>query len=327
MVFINYPQSTFDTTQAFIDWLAEPNRTSAKKGNLKAYLNQHLDYPPENNPKCWYSEKELSEGELQIDHFRPENKSSILTENRINSIQKDLGFKLPFLNKGLISGYKWLSTEHKNFRIICQAINGKAGKTTFFPLYQSSEHLKANKFPWNPLDNKEIPLLLDPTNKDDCGWLWVDKTGALSPVHKNSIFPTDFATNSQNYLNHLSFQILKAIVSIHIYGLNRSALKVSRVNAMKQVFQDLGDMEDSLLIRDWNGIKKFQNRLISRLDFNQPFTLSARCALLQYEPSSKLTISWQATLMKKFKKNLIAGLQKKEHGFLTLPITFQSYLA
>lgn len=105
-----------------------------------------------------------------------------------------------------IKGYWWLSFDHENFRLACSLCNSLfegpdgivRGKSDHFPL--QSEAQRAT-FPRPNIQN-EVPLLLDPTKKDDCSLLCFLEDGRAYPKYFNGLGHT------------------KAKVSIKILNLN-----------------------------------------------------------------------------------------------------------
>ena len=101
--------------------------------------------------KCWYTEVKLIGQDAPVDHFRP--KAEIKP-------YKNYNFNKPLQTQG----YYWLRREPSNYRLSCTYANrktGEGGKGCYFPLADESEYLTTIG------TENEIPLLLDPCNKDD----------------------------------------------------------------------------------------------------------------------------------------------------------------
>ena len=97
---------------------------------------------------CWYSDCGLEGAFVDVDHYRPKNRSLDLEEKTI-----------------LEDGYWWLAYDYKNFRLSCEVVNrryNEAGKVDFFPLKDCTDVATHNG-----LEDLEKPLLLDPCNEED----------------------------------------------------------------------------------------------------------------------------------------------------------------
>ncbi len=131
--------------------------------------------------KCWYSECSLEGSFIDVDHFRPKNKS---TDDINRVILRD--------------GYWWLAYDYSNYRLSCEKCNRNyngSGKSDHFPL-------KSGTSPASYPDKKDENVLLDPCNKDDCELIDSDESGAI------------IALSADPYLR------LRVETSVTIYNLN-----------------------------------------------------------------------------------------------------------
>lgn len=123
--------------------------------------------------KCWYSEAPIGNGDLEVDHFRPKNKSKQKTD------YNDPKSKSTTLKE---NGYWWLAYSWDNYRL-AGALTNKLrrdrlgncddvkGKGEYFPLNLTSGRVA--------IDEEDIscedPILLDPINPVDVCLLTFDK--------------------------------------------------------------------------------------------------------------------------------------------------------
>lgn len=142
------------------------NDNSDVWGKLKATLLKW------SHGKCWYSEVKELGSDYHVDHFRP--------KGRVRHPEKE----------GEREGYWWLAFDWTNYRIAsswCNTGHGrgaaKKGKEDYFPLQDNSFIADAPNKP----TSKELPLLLDPTDPEDPGWLSFDETGMPVPSHSGAL--------------------------------------------------------------------------------------------------------------------------------------------
>lgn len=119
--------------------------------------------------KCWYSEAHLQQQEGQVEHFRPKKR----------------------LHGATHGGYWWRAFDWTNFRLAHPTVNrrvtdylsgNKAGKGSYFPLLNENERATCAAD-----ENKELPVLLDPTKPADCKLLCFDsENGRPVPRYKES---------------------------------------------------------------------------------------------------------------------------------------------
>jgi uncharacterized protein (TIGR02646 family) len=120
--------------------------------------------------KCWYCESLNERSDNAVDHFRPKN-----------SVKGSTRFPL----SGAHPGYWWLAFDHRNYRFCCTFCNSirksaegtAGGKQDCFPLWDEAQRARSA----TDDQDKELPILLDPTNPADAGALWFDETGRVSP--------------------------------------------------------------------------------------------------------------------------------------------------
>lgn len=141
--------------------VAEPDSEKRKEiiennkahwGKLKGWL---LAF---SNGKCWYSEAKDTVQYWEVEHFRPKNAALGVNGEKIHD------------------GYWWLAFEWHNYRLAGEVINRKKG--AYFPLLKNSYLAKSSNDPWED----ESPVLLDPTDQEDCGLVFFDETGRLIPA-------------------------------------------------------------------------------------------------------------------------------------------------
>lgn len=117
--------------------------------------------------KCWYSEAILQQQEGHVEHFRPKKR----------------------LHGATHSGYWWRAFDWTNFRLAHPTVNRrvtdylrgkKAGKGSYFPLLDEDERATCAAD-----ENRERPILLDPTKAADCKLLCFDsENGRPVPRYK-----------------------------------------------------------------------------------------------------------------------------------------------
>ena len=130
------------------------------------------------NNKCWYSEAPIGNGDLEIDHFRPKSRSKQkldYTDPKSTSITHNP------------NGYWWLAYEWYNYRLSGSLANKRRrdrlgngeevhGKGDYFPLDCDDVGRVAND---EENTNCEIPILLDPLNREDVSLLTFDSNGEV----------------------------------------------------------------------------------------------------------------------------------------------------
>jgi hypothetical protein len=173
--------------------------------------------------KCWYTEKKLTEQEMEVDHFRPKGKI------KGNSVHP---------------GYWWLSFDPKNFRLSSKTSNSKRrntfsddldvfGKGTEFPLIDEairSDSQTARIDITNGQLGDEKPILLDPTNAADISLLDCDFTeGKIVETQVVELATED--------------NIKRCKESIRIYNLNSSCLLPERIRITRHLEPLLEEMK------------------------------------------------------------------------------------
>jgi hypothetical protein len=220
--------------------------------------------------KCWYTEKKISLKESVIEHFRPKGK--------IYGIKKPL----PTHN-----GYWWLAFYWKNFRISFSLPNLRltdfrteetTGKSSFFPLiqegfrnYNLTYDIKYKKICMDCL--KEEPLLLDPTNPDDCKLITFNDEGKVNyPIKTNSNNRLDSTEpNSNNRLDS----------TIKLYSLNDGVLIDERRMKWAQIKKEVDEIENLLQTDPGNKIKmkKHRNEILRLINHQSEYSSTALHAL------------------------------------------------
>ncbi|NAS14421.1 hypothetical protein [Poritiphilus flavus] len=123
--------------------------------------------------KCWYSEAPIGNGDFEVDHFRPKNKSKQKVDYT-DPKSKSVTHKQ--------NGYWWLAYEWTNYRLTGALANKRRrdrlggtdevkGKGDYFPL-----NLVDGRVANDEEDtNCEMPILLDPIDPADVCLLTFDK--------------------------------------------------------------------------------------------------------------------------------------------------------
>jgi hypothetical protein len=148
-------------------------------GARKKYINKHPDWNCFQSSmlklsfnKCWYSEAPIGNGDLEVDHFRPKNKSKTKLDF------SDSNSKSIILKE---NGYWWKAYDWDNYRLAGALANKRRrdrlkdceevkGKGDYFPLDLENGRV-ANDF---ENTDCEEPILLDPANPTDVCLLTFD---------------------------------------------------------------------------------------------------------------------------------------------------------
>lgn len=155
--------------------------------------------------KCWYSEAKVMADDGEVEHFRP--------KGRVWQSQPAHG------------GYLWRAFDWRNFRLAHRSVNTrrtdysteqKAGKGCYFPL--RDEHLRARAA---DAEEREEPVLLDPTVPQDCVLLCFDD---------NSGKPIPFYSEQDDEWRHR-----RAADSINYYHLDEGTWNAQRADLMREV--------------------------------------------------------------------------------------------
>jgi hypothetical protein len=172
---------------------------------FKAYLSA-MSYG-----KCWYSECPEVQSFLDVDHYRPK------LEAKRSGGECD-------------PGYDWLAFSWDNFRLAAQRSNRRStnevtgeieGKGSWFPLLDGSP-----KASWgHRCESNELPMLLDPTLRQDVRLVEVNAEGRMSP--------------SRYCIGSARTRVDR---SIEIYGLNLPRL----TDARKLIMRDVNELHTSL---------------------------------------------------------------------------------
>jgi uncharacterized protein (TIGR02646 family) len=165
--------------------------------------------------KCWYCESREVRADKAIDHFRPKNRVA----------ESEAG-----------DGYWWLAFDWRNYRYSCAYCNERrkfeetsGGKRDHFPLLDESTR-GAPEAPPSDLDDRENPMLLDPTDPDDVLLLTFDLADGS---------PAAVADKTQDPIGYN-----RAMISIEIYHLREKALQRMRFEKMLEVRDRLRTAEE-----------------------------------------------------------------------------------
>ncbi|EON89902.1 hypothetical protein [Plesiomonas shigelloides] len=191
-------------SEAEITGKVELARISARKAAISAKNNLWSDLSDllaeQSSGKCWYCESKELRSDNPIDHFRPKGQVVECSEH---------------------PGYWWLAFDWSNYRYSCTYCNSRrveaesaGGKHDHFPLFTPPDWNKSNTD-----NNAERPMLLDPTNANDCKLLTFNQNGEACPNESDS--------SSDNFK--------RAKISIELYHLNHK--NTTRVR--KQIHQEI----------------------------------------------------------------------------------------
>jgi len=161
--------------------------------------------------KCWYCEQNVAErADNAVDHFRPKGRVAEDTSHE---------------------GYWWLAFDWENYRFACTFCNsarlsddGSGGKQDHFRLWSEDSRARTP----DDLIDREQPLLLDPFQPDDPGYLTFEQDGRAVPT---------YAKDDDRFLYE------SASESIERYHLNRQWLRENRQTLMAKLDEMLSDAE------------------------------------------------------------------------------------
>ncbi|PKG42492.1 hypothetical protein [Psychroflexus sp. MES1-P1E] len=244
----------------------------------KIYITSHPDWNQlqsimlgVSHNKCWYSEAPIGNGDLEVDHFRPKNKS-----------KQKLDFTDPKSKSTVhkINGYWWLAYDWDNYRL-AGALTNKLrrdrlgdcddvkGKGDYFPLDLTTGRVA------NDEENIicEEPILLDPVNPVDVCLLTFDK-GIPIP-----------ATNSLEEIDRVK-------QSIFYYHLDLDQLNKDRKIVWDDCVEQLKDAKESID----NSITPADKKVMMKKCFREirklvdserkAFTSTAKACLMVYSELS-----------------------------------------
>jgi len=179
------------------------------------------------NNKCWYSEAPSGNNDLSVEHFRPKNKAVYAQDYQ--DPQTRIVVTKP-------NGYWWKAYCCDNYRLTGTYANIRRrdrlgftntikGKGNYFPLDLSDVGRVAN-------DNEnlacEIPVLLDPTIREDISLLTFDENGEAISAGEN-----DYEHN-------------RVLQSIFYYHLDLDQLKRERLLAWKDCEKEIKAAKKSI---------------------------------------------------------------------------------
>lgn len=217
--------------------------------------------------KCWYSESKDAGANFDVDHFRPK------AEAKRCSVVTDM------------DGYAWLAFDWENFRLAAQNTNRlnkdeitqiTFGKGSWFPLLEGS-----SKACWDDrCIEREKPLLIDPTNKNDLEYIDFDESGR-------------FVANKL-CVGEVANRITRSAI---LYGLNFEKMREARFEVMQDVkelyetivqsAEDISAMGDNAPM---NAIEKQIEKLKSKTRADAIFSLAVRIQLQKLGIASDLFI-------------------------------------
>lgn len=281
MIYIPFPRTDLDNHPDLVRWRAKANKSNGDWKLLKEFLADSARIIQGKHPltKCWYSE--LPQGDdfaRDVEHFRPKNQASPLSEKQIESIENASGIK--FEQDTSIGRYPWLEFDYRNYRIVSAITNRGGAKHIYFPIAKNSVRLATGQFPWVQV---EYPYFLDPTNRHDASLLFVKPNGEIAPLTaKTDLLQADFDNLPESW-NNDGFNYLRAMVTIKLYRLDDSVF----VKGRKEVFDKISRLlEHLVLCIDENVVDKLKKRIIEDIIEatlpSAPFSLAAKSALNAY---------------------------------------------
>lgn len=225
--------------------------------------------------KCWFSEVELSIGEVEVEHFRP--------KGRVCGVRH--------------GGYWWLAFDWRNYRLASHLVNtrktdpinkGLRGKGTYFPLVAGVRGNYINPPP--PSDplcvNGERALLLDPIDAMDVKKLIFDQDGLPGPHPVHCKNATD---------------VQRVNESIEFYALDDGVLNGRRADVWRNILiwceqietilSEVGDMSEARQ----NRFNDLINFISDSIDQGAEFSAAALAALRSWGDRGWNTELIQAT--------------------------------
>ncbi|MCZ4303421.1 hypothetical protein O4G98_01630 [Zoogloeaceae bacterium G21618-S1] len=221
-----------------------------KKAHIWRAFGKHL--AKMSHGKCWYSESNDPQSFFDVDHFRPKKAAK-----RSDAAEDD--------------GYPWLAFSIDNFRYSAgrsnrlstdEATEETVGKGSWFPLLDGSPCAT-----WDDrCQDKELPVLLDPTVREDVALIDIDPDDGRAVESKTCLGAT---------------KQMRASKSIEIYGLNLGNLITARKRAMREVkdgYENLMDIVDAGT--DMAAVDRLQEQLRRATTTSAPYARAARAKLI-----------------------------------------------
>jgi hypothetical protein len=211
------------------------------------------------NGKCWYCEAAVAQrADNPVDHFRP--------KNRVH------GEDHP--------GYFWLACDWENYRFSCTFCNSSrrtddtvGGKQDFFPLWDAKQRGR----PPRPDVSREQPMLLDPIDLADAGFITFDLNGNAVPR---------YSKDDNEYLHE------RAVESIARYHLNRPDYRDRRRSLMDALDKAITDADRYRQRFKGNDVTAEQayrtavRTIVEKIKPTAEFTAAGRAALASRRGSS-----------------------------------------
>jgi hypothetical protein len=171
----------------------EKDRKQFIDDNSTYWTKLKSDFEKLSHYKCWYTEAKEDVSAYTMDHFRPKNKvTNTKHSHKIKTVASS-------------QAYWWVSFNHQNYRLMGSIPNSTKGVR--FPLRKGSPiALKADEI------EREVPVLIDPTNKDDVTWIDFNEDGKVCPACSDTE----------------SWSAIRVYLSSKIYGLDSEKLIKAR---------------------------------------------------------------------------------------------------
>jgi hypothetical protein len=297
MVYIPFPREDKNRHDDLVAWRLIANKRESDWKSLKLFLAEQprLVQGIHPVPKCWYSE--LPQGDnytLDVEHFRPKNQASPLTEDQLKVLEKEMGFK--FRQAAIQGRYPWLAFDYRNYRLVTATPNRSGAKYVYFPIAENSVRLNEGTFPWA---SAEYPYFLDPANPYDASLLLVLPNGKIIPrTDKTELTDADFDNLAQHWQSD-KFNYIRAAVTIQLYRLNDRIFQEGRKEVYDYVNEIMSRLQDCFPVEN-DRYKRLRDGFIRDLTVaalpSAPFALAARCALEAYTPPIDISNNLQQAL-------------------------------
>lgn len=160
--------------------------------------------------KCWYTETKFGGDYQELEHFRPKKK----TKNA------DGG------DHPTHPGYYWLAFDLDNYRLCKRRPNAK--KSTFFPILDERYRASCCDDDWRD----ELPLFLDPMDREDCLLLSFNDNG--TPIPEQGIEEQD--------VHRVNFTIDKYYLDERVLNKRREQTWIA---ARQLFYKYLNDMKEA----------------------------------------------------------------------------------
>ncbi|MEZ4849028.1 MAG: hypothetical protein R3B93_10520 [Bacteroidia bacterium] len=315
MVYVKFPHQNLLNHADYTAWLQKrDNGNNPDWKELFDWLGEHTRIAHTNDPilnnklaKCWYSEMPVAaKNGKDVEHFRPKNEASQITNPQRQKLRQILGFDIPQAPKPP-DGYKWLEFEPKNYRMSHPHVNRTGSKGSVFPILLNSTRLSSPQIP-EPDQTTECNYLIDPSHPEDSELFWVAPDGEIIPRFPNAPLPAD----PQAQWNSDAMKNIRAHVSIVVYDLQHTDLKRGRQGVYSETRETLDTLNESITTGSQTSINRNTLTLFRLASYASYFSLAARCAMSDY--MQNLGNSTTEDTVRQIVQNMIAGLRTLERN-------------